>query len=165
MKPTRELFYITVALVCGAVVAAAFSVSAFIYPDDEPPGYDNTVKIYAPLNTGPVLQSKNGPLGLCAGFGGLCLDVFGDLTVEGSIGFYNGAATPDVYIDESNGALSITTNAKGGVIVPKMEEYQRDAISAVQGTILFNTTSNKFNLCELSAGCNNAADWRELQSL
>ncbi len=59
---------------------------------------------------------------------------------------------PKVGIGTSNpqGALDISSPA-GGLIVPRMTTAQRDALAGVNGTIVYNTNTNRFNFYENGA--------------
>ena len=46
-----------------------------------------------------------------------------------------------------NGALDIVSTS-GGLVVPRLTEVQRDAFIAIDGTIIYNTTSKEFNFRE-----------------
>jgi hypothetical protein len=51
---------------------------------------------------------------------------------------------------DPQGALDVSST-KGGFIVPRMTEAQRDALTAVDGMIIYNTSVNKFNFYENGA--------------
>ncbi|EQB62704.1 MAG: hypothetical protein RBG1_1C00001G0283 [candidate division Zixibacteria bacterium RBG-1] len=48
------------------------------------------------------------------------------------------------------GALDVSS-ATGALIVPRMTTAQRDALTAVNGMIIYNTTTNQFNFREAGA--------------
>jgi hypothetical protein len=48
------------------------------------------------------------------------------------------------------GALDVNST-KGALIVPRMTTTQRNALTAVNGMIIYNTTTNQFNFYENGA--------------
>ena len=60
------------------------------------------------------------------------------LIVEGKVGIGN---------TDPQGALDITSTT-GALIVPRMSTAQRDALSASNGMIVYNTSTNEFNFRE-----------------
>lgn len=46
-----------------------------------------------------------------------------------------------------NGALDVVSTS-GGLVVPRLTEVQRNALTATDGTIIYNTTSKEFNFRE-----------------
>ena len=48
------------------------------------------------------------------------------------------------------GALDVSSTT-GALIVPRMTTSQRNALTAVNGMIIYNTTTNQFNFYEASA--------------
>jgi len=48
------------------------------------------------------------------------------------------------------GALDVTSTT-GALIVPRMTSAQRDALTAVNGMIIYNTSTNQFNFYENGA--------------
>ena len=63
------------------------------------------------------------------------------LIVEGEVGIGN---------TSPQGALDITSTT-GALIVPRMTGAQRDALSAANGMIVYNTSTNEFNFRENGA--------------
>jgi hypothetical protein len=63
------------------------------------------------------------------------------LTVAGSVGI--GTPTPQ-------GALDIQSTT-GALIVPRMTSGERDAMTATNGMIIYNTSTNQFNFYEAGA--------------
>lgn len=73
-----------------------------------------------------------------------------------------GGTTPSMVVDVSNGNVGIGTNSPatsavlditsttGALLVPRMTTTQRDALTAVNGMIVYNTTTNAFNFYENS---------------
>ena len=59
---------------------------------------------------------------------------------------------------DASAALDITSTT-GGLLVPRMTETQRDAISAAKGLVLFNTTTNTLQINEGDA---TTANWLSL---
>ena len=72
-------------------------------------------------------------------------------TTYAQIGINN--ETPD-----ASAALDITSTT-GGLLIPRMTETQRDAISAAKGLVLFNTTTNTLQINEGDA---TTANWVSL---
>ncbi|ARV07156.1 hypothetical protein BTO04_10860 [Polaribacter sp. SA4-10] len=63
-------------------------------------------------------------------------------------------------IPDISAALDITSTT-GGLLVPRMTETQRDAISAAKGLVLFNTTTNTLQINEGDA---TTANWVSLSA-
>ena len=61
---------------------------------------------------------------------------------------------------DASAALDITSTT-GGLLVPRMTETQRDAISAAKGLVLFNTTTNTLQINEGDA---TTANWVSLSA-
>jgi hypothetical protein len=65
-----------------------------------------------------------------------------------------------IAIPDASAALDITSTT-GGLLVPRMTETQRDAISAAKGLVLFNTTTNTLQINEGDA---TTANWVSLSA-
>ncbi len=98
---------------------------------------------------GTGMSGEGGHAGV-AGYGGY-IGILG----QGYYGGYfegRGYFTDDVGIGTSSpqGALDVNSTT-GAFIVPRMSTAQRDALTAVNGMIIYNTTTNQFNFYENSA--------------
>jgi hypothetical protein len=67
--------------------------------------------------------------------------ILGDLWITDDVGI--GTETPQ-------GALDVNSTT-GGLIVPRMTTTERDALTPVDGTIIYNTTDSQFNFYENGA--------------
>lgn len=128
----------------GVMLAAGFSVSAFVYPDTAPPGYSATSPVYAPLTVGAVEdglvvgQSKLGGLALCTGW---TVDV--NCIVSGGVIYSKGDLELETGIIRGlNG--NITFDAAAGITIPSVSDIAAVG-GAPNGTVLYSTDDNKFN--------------------
>ncbi|MFC2128312.1 beta strand repeat-containing protein [Bacteroidota bacterium] len=107
---------------------------------------------------------ENTVIGVAAGYystgsGNVFLGYNAGVSESGSNKLYienSNSTTPLIYGEfdndllRVNGALEVSSTT-GALVVPRMNTTQRDALTAVNGSIIYNTTTNQFNFYENSS--------------